>query len=325
MAILIDSNTYYLVQGITGKEGTRAAQSMINFGAHVVAGVTPGKGGHTVEGLINSKGIKIEPIPVYSTVAEAIKKHPKINATSIYVPPKFVLSAANEAISCDIPLIHIIAENVPTQDTIKILELVRSKLKQGLHIQVIGPSSIGVMSPGKSTMGSFGGGQDELLLAPYSENVTVGKEFGGVAVLSKSGGMSLTISNMLSQEGIALSTIVGLGGDKISCTVYSDLLPKLAQDFETWAVVLIGEIGGSYEEDFAAAVIRQHFDKPVIAFISGRFAEKLPTGVSFGHAGAIVNRKFGTREGKITALKAAGVLIADNPEDIVELLKGIKR
>lgn len=310
MAILIDKNTNYLIQGITGKEGERALTWMLNLGATVLAGVTPGKGGQAVEG-----------IPVYDSVAQALESHPAINATCIYAPPRYVLSAATEAIIAGIDLIHIIAENVPTKDTVVLLELAEQKSKE---IRIIGPSSIGVMSPGKSVMGSFGAGNDEGITPPFSELVSVGKEKGGVVVLTKSGGMALTVSHMLSQEGVALSTIVGLGGDKISCTTYADLLDQIASDDETWAVVLIGEIGGSYEEDFAQKIIKSGFTKPVVAFISGTFAENLPAGVSFGHAGAIVSKKFGTRSGKIAALKNAGALIADNPEDIVELLKKVE-
>ncbi|GIK84109.1 MAG: succinate--CoA ligase subunit alpha [Patescibacteria group bacterium] len=324
MAILINENTRYLIQGITGKEGLRAATGMVALGALVVAGVTPGKGGQTVAGLVGKDGREEAPIPVYETVIEALKNHPEINATSIYAPPRFVLNAAKEALTAGIPLIHIIAENVPTRDTVEILEFVAVKNELGgKQYRVIGPSSVGVMSPGKSVMGSFGGGRDELLLAPFTDGVKIGKKKGGVAVLTKSGGMSLTVANMLSQAGVALSTVVGLGGDKISCTTYADLLDSLAQDDETWAVVLIGEIGGSYEEDFAQMIKDKNFKKPVVAFISGKFAENLPTGVAFGHAGAIVSKTFGTRAGKVTALKGAGALIADNPEDIVELLQQV--
>lgn len=311
MAILINKNTRYLIQGITGKEGVRALNWMTNLGSKVVAGVTPGKGGQTVED-----------VPVYNSVEEAVSKHQEINATCIYAPPRFVLAAANEAIKSSIELIHIIAENIPTRDTVELLELTKQKSEEsGKQIRIVGPSSIGIMSPGKSAMGSLGAGSEEGILLPHTDEVKIGKEKGGVVVLSKSGGMSLTISHMISSGGVAISTVVGLGGDKISCTTYADLLSDIAQDDETWAVVLVGEIGGSYEEEFAWEIAKSNFKKPVVAFISGKFAEHLPTGVAFGHAGAIVSKKFGTRDGKIEELKKAGVLIAENPTDIVELLK----
>lgn len=311
MAILINKNTKYLIQGITGKEGVRALNWMTNLGSKVVAGVTPGKGGQVVED-----------VPVYNSVKEAVSLHKEINATCIYAPPRFVLAAAKEAINAGIDLIHIIAENIPTRDTVQILELSKQKSKElNKQIRIIGPSSIGIMSPGKSGMGSLGAGSLEGILLPYSDEVKIGKQKGGVIVLSKSGGMSLTISHMISSLGVAVSTVVGLGGDKISCTTYADLLTSISKDDETWAVVLVGEIGGSYEEEFAWKMTKLKFKKPVIAFISGKFAEHLPSGVSFGHAGAIVSKKFGTRDSKIKELKKAGALIAENPTDIVELLK----
>lgn len=306
MAILIDENTRCLIQGITGKEGQKALEWMTNLGSVVVAGVTPGKGGQEVAGT-----------PVYDSVAQALQKHPEINATSIYAPPRFVLSAVKEAIQAEIPLIHIIAENIPTRDTVEMLEIAKDKsLELGKQIRIVGPSSIGVLSPGKSAMGSLGAGS--------LQGIKVPNKSGGVVILAKSGGMSLTICHMISANSIAVTTVVGLGGDKISCTTYADLLDVISKDDETWAVVLIGEIGGSYEEDFAQAMIESSFNKPVIAFISGKFAENLPTGVAFGHAGAIVSKKFGTRAGKINELKKARALIAESPEDIVELLRSTK-
>ena len=314
MAILINENTRYLIQGITGKEGQRALKWMQNLGSVIVAGVTPGKGGQEVAG-----------IPVYNSVSEAIDKHPEINATCVYAPPKFAAGAATEAVKAGIELVHVIAENIPTKDTANLLELVREKNAQaGKQVaRVVGPSSIGVLSPGESAMGSLGAGSDEGLVLPHSDKASVNKEKGGVVVLAKSGGMSLTVSHMISAEGIAISTIVGLGGDKISCTTYADLLEDIEHDSETWGVVIVGEIGGSYEEDLAAAIQESKFSKPVVAFISGKFAEHLPQGVAFGHAGAIVSKDVGTRSGKITALENAGALIAESPDDIVELLKTV--
>jgi succinyl-CoA synthetase alpha subunit len=316
MAILIDKNTKYLIQGVTGKEGTRTLNWMMGLDAQVLAGVTPGKGGQEINGAKNRLGKELPAIPVYDSVAEAMTNHPEINATCVYVPPKFVFSAVKEALLTKIPLIHIFAEGVPVKDTATLLELAK---KSGSRI--VGPSSIGIISPGKSVMGSMSGGNDELLLAPFDEKVKVNKSGGGVLVMSKSGGMAQTIANMLTSEGIAQSTVIGLGGDRLIGTTYEDLIDLCIQDDETWGIVLIGEIGGSYEEDFALALKKKNFKKPVVAFVSGIFAEKLPQGVSFGHAGAIVSKTVGTRDGKIKALKNSGVLIAQSPEDIVELLK----
>lgn len=346
MAILIDKNTKYLIQGVTGKEGQRALEWMRNLGSTVVAGVTPGKGGQEVVVNAEAEGESAKPVPVYNSVAEAVAAHPEITATSIYAPPRFALTAVAEAIEAGIPLIHVIAENIPTKDTVQMLELAQKKSQElqklqepqkspepqttlerqnsqklqqlNKPIRIVGPSSIGILNPGKSGMGSLGAGSTEGLTLPET---TSDKK--GVVVLAKSGGMSLTMSHMISAEGVGITTIVGLGGDKIACTTYADLLSDVAADDETKALVIVGEIGGSYEEDLAKAIQEQNFSKPVVAFISGKFAEFLPQGVAFGHAGAIVSKEFGTRDGKIKALKQAGVLIAQSPEDIVEICRKI--
>lgn len=343
MAILIDKNTKYLIQGITGKEGQRALEWMRNLGSTVVAGVTPGKGGQEVGaslGQTDADGSSAKPVPVYNSVAEAVAAHPEITATSIYAPPRFALAAVAEAIDAGIPLIHVIAENIPTKDTVLMLELAQKKSQESQKslepqtsleqqksqilqkfsrpIRIVGPSSIGILSPGKSGMGSLGAGSTEGITLPET---TPDKK--GVVVLAKSGGMSLTMSHMISAEGVGITTIVGLGGDKIACTTYADLLADVAADDETKALVIVGEIGGSYEEDLARAISETRFSKPVVAFISGKFAEFLPQGVAFGHAGAIVSKEFGTRDGKIQALKQAGALIAESPEDIVEICRKI--
>lgn len=297
MAIIVSETTHYLIQGMTGKEGQRTLKWMQQAGSHVVAGVTPGKGGQDVDG-----------IPVFDSVEQALAQYPQINATCIYVPPKFVLSAAREAIAAKLPLVHIFAEGVPTADTAQILELAYRA-----QVRVIGPSSIGIASPGKSVAGSVGGGDYGSFLQPDHR--------GGVAVVSKSGGMVKTIANMLTRANIPQSTIMGIGGDRLEGTTFADVLPDIVGDDETKALVVIGEFGGSYEEDLAAAMIERKFSKPVVAFISGLFAETLPQGISFGHAGAIVSKTVGTRKGKISALEAAGALVAQTPTDIPILLK----
>lgn len=297
MAFLIDENTHYLIQGITGKEGTRALRWMQAAGAKVVAGVTPGKGGQEVDG-----------VPVYDKVQAAVDQHPQISASTVFVPPRFVLGAVTESIEAKLSLIHIIAEGVPTADTAKIIELSRQN-----NVRIVGPSSIGISSPGKSQVGSIAGGNPDMLMSPTDK--------GGVAIISKSGGMAGTIASMLTLGGIPQTTVVGIGGDRLIGTTFADLLPDLSADDETKAVVIIGELGGSYEEDFAAAIISQQFKKPVIAFISGVFAETLPQGVAFGHAGAIVSKTIGTRQGKIDALSNAGAIIVNNPNDIAGVIK----
>lgn len=294
--MLINTDTTALIQGITGKEGQRALEWMRATGIKVAAGVTPGKGGQEVEG-----------IPVYNSVTEAIARHPAINLTSIYVPPRFVLSAVQEAITAKVPLIHIIAEGVPSQDTAILIEQARAA-----GVRLVGPSSIGFAVPGVGAVGSMGGGSMTDFIEPTKND--------GIAIISKSGGMANTIANMLSYAGIPQSLAIGIGGDRLIGTTYADLLPDLAADEKTKAVVIIGEIGGAYEEVLAEEIIKQKFPKRVVAFISGLFAETLPQGVAFGHAGAIVSKTEGTRQGKIDALKKAGVLIANTPEEIIDLV-----
>ncbi|HZZ98359.1 MAG TPA: CoA-binding protein [Candidatus Saccharimonadia bacterium] len=295
MAILVDEHTTCLVQGLTGKEGQKAADWMRKAGTHVIAGVTPGKGGQVVDGA-----------PIYNSVKEALVKHPDINATAIYVPAKFSKSAALEAIEAGIPLIHIIAENVPTRDTAEIYAAANKA-----HVRVLGPSSIGIISPGKGKMGSIGGEQNEQCMP------------GSVGIISKSGGMSSEICTVLTMNKIGQSTVIGIGGDVLIGTTFADLLPLFEKDKETKAVVMIGELGGTYEEQAAAVLKAKRFTKPLIAFISGLFAETLPQGVSFGHAGAIVDSKLGTRKGKIEELTKAGAHVVKSPEEIVEVVKRV--
>lgn len=297
--IIFDKTPRCLIQGMTGKEGQRALNWMQATGINVVAGVTPGKGGQSVND-----------IPVFNSIAEAQASVGDIDLTSIYVPPKFVKGAALEAISAKIPTIHIIGEGIPTLDTVQILETAN---KAGVHI--VGPSSIGWALPGIGAIGSMGGGDMSQFLVPEAEN--------GVAVLAKSGGMANTIATMLTQHNIPQSVVLGIGGDRIIGTTFADMLPELATDTRTKAVVIIGEIGGAYEEVLAETITSQHFEKPVIAFISGLFAETLPQGVAFGHAGAIVSKTEGTRDGKIEALKKAGAHIAQSPLEIIDIVQSL--
>ncbi len=292
MSILIDANTRVLIQGITGKEGTRSLDWAQKYGTKVVAGVTPGKGGQEVQG-----------VPVYNTVAEAKAAHPDISVTSIYAPPRFVLGAAIEAIEAKIPLIHIIGEEVPVRDSVEILVAA-----QKAGVRVIGPSSIGLISPGKAKIGSIGG-EDNSQFTP-----------GSVAIISKSGGMSSEISLLLSKHGFGQSTVIGIGGNVLVGTTFADVVDDLERDPETKAVVVIGEIGGAYEEMLAEKLARTPGHKPYIAFITGLFAETLPQGMSFGHAGAIVDASVGTRKGKIAALEAAGARVSPSPSAIIEIL-----
>lgn len=295
MSILLNEHTNLLIQGITGKEGQRALAWAQAYDTRVLAGVTPGKGGQAVNG-----------VPVFNTVAEALSTHPTINATSIYAPPPFVRSAALEAIAAGIPLVHIIGEEVPTRDTVDILAAAAAA-----GVRVVGPSSIGLIAPGKAKIGSIGGDNNDQFRS------------GSVAIMSKSGGMSSEIALLLTKHGFGQSTVVGIGGNIIIGTTFADVVDDLEKDAQTKAVVIIGELGGSYEEDLAEKLQQSAGHKPYIAFISGRFAETLPQGMSFGHAGAIVDAQYGTRAGKIAALQAAGVMIAESPSEILTHLQSV--
>lgn len=292
MAKMLPDAPQMLIQGITGKEGQRTCEWLLKSGTPVMAGVTPGKGGQEVLG-----------VPVYDSVAEALAAHPGIKGTSIYVPPKMVKAAALEAIASGISLVHIIAEEVPVNDTVEILQAA-----EAAEIRVLGPSSIGMIQPGRGKIGSIGGADD----SQFSQ--------GSIAVISKSGGMSSEISLLLTTHGYGQSGVIGIGGNMIVGTSFADLVPLLEADENTKAVVVIGEIGGWYEELLAEALQNTPNHKPYLAFISGRFAETLPQGMSFGHAGAIVDAEVGTRAGKVAKLQAAGAHIIEQPSAIIETL-----
>ena len=292
MAILINNNTNCLIQGITGLEGQKVSAWMRASGTKVIAGVTPGKGGQLVDG-----------IPVFNCVAEAVSAFPAINLSTIYAPARFVRSAAREAIEAKIPIVHVIAENVPVRDTAELIAFARQH-----HVTLIGPSSIGLISPGKAKVGSIGGEKNDQFLT------------GPVGLISKSGGMCSEVSLLLTRNGIGQSTVVGIGGDRLIGTTFADLLPLFEQDKETRAVVLIGELGGTYEEEAAAVLEKKQCTKPLIALITGLFAETLPQGVSFGHAGAIVDKYIGTRAGKIAALTKAGAIVVATPDELLEVV-----
>lgn len=293
MSILVNNDTLLLIQGLTGKEGMRSFEWVRAYHTQVVAGVTPGKGGQEVEG-----------VPVFNTVAEALAAHPEINTTSVYAPPRFVLGAVMEAINAKIPLIHVIGEEVPVRDTAQMLQAA-----EAAGVRIVGPSSIGIISPGKGKIGSIGGDDNSQFSA------------GNVAIVSKSGGMSSEISLLLTKHGYGQSTVLGIGGNVLLGTTFADLVDDLEADEETKAVIIIGEIGGAYEEKLAEKLQKIPNHKPYVAFITGLFAETLPQGMSFGHAGAIVDSKVGTRKGKIAALEKAGVYVAPSPSAMMELLE----
>lgn len=294
MAILVDKNTRVLIQGITGKEGARACEEMLSYGTKVLAGVTPGKGGQKISG-----------VPVYDTVRQALAKHPGVNTSLIAVPAAAVKDAAMEAMFAGIPFVDILAEHVPTLDCVEIVRWARVK-----GTILVGPSSVGVISPKKAKIGSIGSSLIRNVFTP-----------GPVGIISKSGGMTAEIAVTLTNAGIGQSTVVGIGGDQIIGFDFVDALKLFGKDSETKAVVLFGEVGGTYEEQAAEFIRKEKFKKPVVAVVAGKFTARLPQGTVLGHAGTIVAKGKGGYDSKVQAFKKAGVPVAAVLDDIPDLLR----
>ncbi len=285
MAVLINKNTKVIVQGITGGMGKTHTALMKKYGTNIVGGVTPGKGGETIEG-----------VPVFDSVSEAVAKT-GANCSVIFVPPYLALDAALEAIDAGVPLISVITEGLPPQDAVKLHAA--AKLKGTL---VNGPNCPGIITPGECLIGIHPGS----IYMP-----------GRVGLISRSGTLTYEIGLGLKQAGIGLSTAVGIGGDPIIGIDQIKSLELFEADPDTDLIILVGEIGGTAEED-AAEYIKAKVKKPVIGYIAGRTA---PPGKRMGHAGAIISGGKGTAESKTKAFEAAGVKVAKTPSEIVELVK----
>ena len=280
MSILIDKKTRVVVQGITGGEGTFHTQRMQEYGTKIVAGVTPGKGGTTHLS-----------VPIYNTVSEAVQKE-GANASAIFVPPFFAADAIMEAADADIGVVVCITEGIPTFDMIKVKSFLRDR-----PCSLIGPNTPGIISPGKCKIGIMPGH----IHSP-----------GRVGIISRSGTLTYEAVDQVTKLGFGQSTAIGIGGDPIVGMKFIDLLKLFKKDKETDAVILIGEIGGTAEEE-AAAYIKEEFSKPVVSFIAGQTA---PPGRRMGHAGAIIAGGKGTAREKMEALEAAGVYVAKSPAEI---------
>ncbi len=286
MSIFIDKNSTVVVQGITGRDGSFHTKQMIEYGTRIVAGVTPGKGGQQFEGQV----------PIFNTMADAVAAT-GANTSVIYVPPMGAADAIMEAADAGIKLIVAITEGVPVLDMTRVYPYVKEK-----GVRLIGPNCPGLISPGKSKVGIIPG----RICKP-----------GNVGVVSRSGTLTYEVVYQLTRANLGQSTCVGIGGDPINGTNFIDCLAAFEADPETKAIAMMGEIGGTDEQE-AAAFVKNHMKKPVVGFIAGQTA---PPGRRMGHAGAIISGSAGTAAEKIAAFEAAGIGVARRPKDFVELLK----
>ena len=286
MSIFIDNNTKVVVQGITGRDGSFHTKQMIEYGTKVVAGVTPGKGGQTFEGAV----------PIFNTVADAVNAT-GANTAVIYVPPLYAADAMIEAADAGVKLVVAITEGVPVLDMTRVYPFVKDK-----GARLLGPNCPGLITPGQSKVGIIPG----RICKP-----------GNIGVVSRSGTLTYEVVYQLTRAGLGQSTCVGIGGDPINGTNFIDCLAAFEADPETKAIAMMGEIGGTDEQD-AAAFVKATMKKPVVGFIAGQTA---PPGRRMGHAGAIISGSAGTAAEKLAAFEAAGIGIAKRPMDFVELLK----
>ena len=285
MSVLVNENTKVIVQGITGGEGSFHAKQMLEYGTQVVGGVTPGKGGQTFEG-----------VPVFDTVSDAVAET-GANASVIFVPPPFAGDAIMEAADAGLPLVVCITEGIPVDDMVKAYHYVQAR-----STRLIGPNCPGIISPGKCKIGIMPG----FIHQP-----------GRIGIISRSGTLTYEAVGQLTERGLGQSTAIGIGGDPVIGTRFVDALALFKDDADTDAVVMIGEIGGTAEEE-AAEYIKQHYDKPVVGFIAGRTA---PPGRRMGHAGAIVAGGKGTAEDKMAAMKESGIHVCESPAEIGETVE----
>ena len=299
MSVLVNKDTRLVVQGITGGEGTFHTSQILEYGTNVVAGVTPGKGGILYNG--NEKDQFCRPVPVFDTVQEAVDKA-EANATVIFVPAPFAADAIMEAAAAGLKVIICITEGIPVNDMMKAYSYVQEK-----GAVLVGPNCPGVITPGEAKVGIMPG--------------FIHKK-GTIGVVSRSGTLTYEAVHQLTEVGLGQSTCIGIGGDPIIGTRFLDAVKLFAKDDDTEGLVMIGEIGGSAEEE-AAEYIKKYFKKPVVGFIAGRTA---PPGRRMGHAGAIVSGGKGTADEKIKAMEAAGIHMVENPADLgTTMLKALGR
>jgi len=292
MAIFIDDNTKLVVQGITGRDGSFHTIQMMEYGTAVVAGVTPGKGGQTFEGPEGAS------VPIFNSMDEAVAET-GANVSVVYVPPAFAAGAVEEAVDAGVTLVVAITEGVPVQDMARAHAFARDH-----GVRVLGPNCPGVISPGKAKVGIIPGN----IVTP-----------GSVGVISRSGTLTYEAVIHLTNAGVGQTTCVGIGGDPLIGTNFVDALEAFSNDAETKAIVMIGEIGGTDEQE-AAQWVSDNLDIPVVGFIAGQTA---PPGRRMGHAGAIISGSSGTAEEKVKAFEENGIAVAQRPADIVDLIQDV--
>ncbi|QGA80907.1 succinate--CoA ligase subunit alpha [Candidatus Nanohalobium constans] len=293
MSIFANEDTKLVIQGITGRAASEKTPHMIDYGTDVVAGVTPGKGGEEVHG-----------VPVYDTVREAKRQHPEINTSLVYVPHFAAKDAILEALDNDITEINVTTERIPTRDMWE----VKDKLEQK-DATLVGPTSVGVISPGKSKIGPIGGNKAE---EAYEE--------GNIGIISKSGGMTTETAQVVQNAGFGISTAMDIGGDKIAGTNFVEALKMFEEDDQTDAVVIFGELGGTYENQVAE--VMDEISMPVVVFITGEFTESMPT-QQYGHAGAVIRGDEDKPSYKKKVLQESGAHVVDVHHEIGEKLQKI--
>jgi succinyl-CoA synthetase alpha subunit len=293
MAIILDENTTVVVQGMTGREGSLRTKYMQDYGTKVVAGVTPGKGGMEVHG-----------IPVYNTVKEAIRAQGPIDAAVTFIPGPVLKGAVYEAIDAGIKFVCSPVERIPVHDVIDMVSYARKN-----DVKLLGPGSLGMITPGKAVVGWLGGSVDwaTMLFDP-----------GSVGVISRSGGQSGTVPWALKVAGLGISTALHIGTEPVLGLTMADVLKEFEKDDQTKAVAVFGEIGGTLEEEAAEVVANGEFTKPLVVFIAGAWA---PEGMRFSHASSIVEKGRGTAQGKMKALTEAGAYVVESPEEIAPKIK----
>ncbi len=294
MSILVDENTTFIIQGITGREAVTMARECLDYGAKLLGGVTPGRKGREVHGL-----------PVMDTVRQ-FTEHQRVDASVVSVPPAFAADAVFEAIEAGIPLVVVVTERIPRKQVAQFVEYAQQK-----GTRIIGPNCLGLISPGKTRVGGVGGAANSTQRAFKP---------GRIGVMSRSGGMTVEIANSLSEAGMGVSTAVSIGGDAVIGSTYAELMPLFDADPDTDGIAIYSEPGGRAEYELADYMKRAGSKKPIVAFMAGKFMDEMP-GMRFGHAGTIVEGKADTATEKIANLAAAGITVAEKIGDIPRLMK----